>query len=197
MIGYLRGKVSHLFADHCFLDVNGVGYRVFIPQSTRQSLAKNAETILFTYLNVREDALLLYGFLTQQEYDLFIHLTSVSGIGPRVALSILSTVTPTDFIMAVGQKNYAVLTKIPGIGKKTAERIVLELKDKLGATCPVEAGAVEFISTSGNLQNEAMQALMALGYSQAEIAPVIRKAAEATSVEQIIKLALKEFAGRP
>jgi Holliday junction DNA helicase RuvA len=196
MIGYLRGKVSHLFADYCFLDVNGVGYRVFIPQSTRQNLTKNSEAALFTYLNVREDALLLYGFFTQQEYDLFIQLTSVSGIGPKVALGILSTIAPADFIIAVSQKNYAMLTKIPGIGKKTAERIVLELKDKLGGSLPADAEATEFIRPADSIQGEAMQALIALGYSQAEIAPVLRKTGEATSVEQIIKIALKEFAGR-
>lgn len=195
MIGFLRGKVSHLFADQCFLDVNGVGYRVFIPQSTRQNLLKNMEATLLTYLNVREDALLLYGFFTQQEYDLFLHLTSVSGIGPKVALGVLSAITPSDFIVAISQKNFTVLTKIPGIGKKTAERIVLELKDKLGDSGQEQSNTTT-LAIGSNIQSEAMQALLALGYSQAEVSPVLRKASEATSVEEIIKLALKEFAGR-
>lgn len=196
MIGYVRGKISHLFPDSCFVDVSGVGYRVFIPQSTRQNLSKGAETTLFTYLNVREDALLLYGFSSQQEYDLFILLTSVSGIGPKVGLGILSAISPADFIMAVGQKNLGLLTKIPGIGKKTAERIVLELKDKIGATDPDNVIIAAAADNVGSIQAEALQALLSLGYTQQEITPVLRKTAEATSVEEIIKLALKEFAGR-
>lgn len=196
MIGYVRGKVSYLFPDSCFIDVNGVGYRVFIPQSTRQNLSKGSETTLFTYLNVREDALLLYGFSSQQEYDLFILLTSVSGIGPKVGLGILSAISPQEFILAVTQKNFGLLTKIPGIGKKTAERIVLELKDKIGEADPDSAMAVSTQETAGSIQAEALQALLSLGYTQQELAPVLRKSAGAASVEEIIKSALKEFAGR-
>ena len=196
MIGYVRGKVSYLFPDSCFIDVNGVGYRVFIPQSTRQNLSKGSETTLFTYLNVREDALLLYGFSSQQEYDLFILLTSVSGIGPKVGLGILSAISPQEFILAVTQKNFGLLTKIPGIGKKTAERIVLELKDKIGEADPDSAMAVSTQETAGSIQAEALQALLSLGYTQQELVPVLRKSAGAASVEEIIKSALKEFAGR-
>lgn len=196
MIGYVRGKVSYLFPDSCFIDVNGVGYRVFIPQSTRQNLSKGNETTLFTYLNVREDALLLYGFSSQQEYDLFILLTSVSGIGPKVGLGILSAISPQEFILAVTQKNFGLLTKIPGIGKKTAERIVLELKDKIGEADPDSSMAVSAQETAGSIQAEALQALLSLGYTQQELAPVLRKSAGAASVEEIIKSALKEFAGR-
>lgn len=196
MIGYVRGKVSYLFPDSCFIDVNGVGYRVFIPQSTRQNLSKGSETTLFTYLNVREDALLLYGFSSQQEYDLFILLTSVSGIGPKVGLGILSAISPQEFILAVTQKNFGLLTKIPGIGKKTAERIVLELKDKIGEADPDSVMAVSTQETAGSIQAEALQALLSLGYTQQELAPVLRKSAGAASVEEIIKSALKEFAGR-
>ena len=195
MIGYVRGRVSHLFADSCFVDVSGVGYRVFIPASTRQNITKGTEVTLFTYLNVREDALLLYGFFSQQEYDLFILLTSVSGIGPKVALGILSATSPADFILAVSQRNLGLLTKIPGIGKKTAERLVLELKDKLGDDSQEGLGVVS-VDGGGSVQGEAMQALLALGYTQQEITPIMRRAADATSVEEIIKLALKEFAGR-
>ncbi|MDU2066354.1 MAG: Holliday junction branch migration protein RuvA, partial [Sporomusaceae bacterium] len=133
MIGYLKGQISHLFTDYCFIDVQGVGYRVFIPLSTRQKLSVGLTATLFTSLQVREDAMLLYGFFTQAEYDLFIHLTSVSGIGPKVALSVLSVMKPEEVQAAISQKNVALLTKIPGIGKKTAERLILELKDKLGA----------------------------------------------------------------
>ncbi|MDU4960660.1 MAG: Holliday junction branch migration protein RuvA [Sporomusaceae bacterium] len=197
MIGYVRGKVSQLFADSCFIDVNGVGYRVFVPQSTWQKLSKGTEATLFTYLNVREDALLLYGFGSQQEYDLFVLLTAVSGIGPKVAVGILSASSPADFAMAVSQKNLGYLTKIPGIGKKTAERLVLELKDKIGTADDTGPGTVSVSAVDGgSVQAQALQALLALGYTQQEIQPVLRKFADAADVETVIKLALREFAGR-
>lgn len=199
MIGYVRGAVSHLFSDCCFIDVNGVGYRVFIPASTRQNIAKGATVTLYTHLNVREDALLLYGFISQQEYELFLLLTSVSGIGPKVALSVLSAISPNDFLLAVSQKNYAVLTKISGIGKKTAERIVLELKDKVGEMPGDEqdVSSPSMIQAPGNAARQALEALTALGYTQQEIGPVLKRVGDAgQTVEDIVKLALKEFARR-
>lgn len=201
MIGYLRGKVTHLFSEYCFIDVGGVGYRVFIPSSTRQELGLGGDALLFTYLNVREDALLLYGFHSQEEYDMFQLLISISGVGPKVALGVLSAISPADFAIAVSQKNAALLTRIPGIGKKTAERMILELKDKLGlpeslAAAPSAGRAANPAGPADEMQ-EALQALMALGYSQAEIVPVLHKVkAEGQSAAEMIKLALKEFAGR-
>ena len=132
MIGYVKGIVTHIFRDSCFVDVHGVGYRVSIPASTMDKLVLNREITLFTYMSVREDAIVLYGFATQDEYDLFMLLISVNGVGPKVALGILSAASPDGFRLAVHQKNMKVLTKMPGIGKKTAERIVLELHDKIG-----------------------------------------------------------------
>jgi len=197
MIGYIKGQVTHLFSDFCFVDVQGVGYRLFIPNSTRQKLSIGMSVILYTHLNVREDALLLYGFITQEEYDLFLQLISVTGIGPRVGLGILSAVNPEGFRLAINQKNVGVLTKIPGIGKKTAERLILELQDKLGDSGQTEAIAESAIAsgTTGNdVQAQALQALVALGYNQGEIAPIMRKAgSDVKSVEDLIKLALREF----
>lgn len=198
MIGYIKGQVSHLFSDFCFVDVQGVGYRVFVPNSTRQKLATGMTVVLFTHLNVREDAMLLYGFITQEEYELFLHLISVTGIGPRVALGILSAVNPEGFRLAVSQKNISVLTKIPGIGKKTAERLILELQDKLGASGQAEpaAGQAVISPMADDVQAQALQALVALGYNQGEIAPIMRKAgSDVKSVEDLIKLALREFGG--
>jgi Holliday junction DNA helicase RuvA len=131
MIGYVRGVVTHLFKDACYVDVHGVGYRVYVPTTTRQLLVEGEESTLFTYLNVREDAMQLYGFSTEDEYELFILLISVSGIGPKVGLGILSGMTPEAFKLAILNGQVAQLTKLPGIGKKSAERLVLELKDKL------------------------------------------------------------------
>jgi Holliday junction DNA helicase RuvA len=201
MIGFLRGSVTHLLTDYCFLDVQGVGYRVFIADTTRRKLVVGENACLFTYLHVREDALLLYGFFTQDEYDLFTHLLSVSGIGPKVAMGILSAINPNEFRAAIYQKNVTVLTKLPGVGKKTAERMVLELKDKIGDITVEdglnETGLVMNSEENDDSKEQAIQALSALGYSPAEAMTVVKKLAKNTnSVEELIKLALKEFSRR-
>lgn len=198
MIGYVCGQVSHLFTDHCFVNVQGVGYRLYISIATRQKLVIGEMVTLFTYLNVREDALLLYGFFSSEEYDLFLHLISVTGIGPKVALGILSSVNPDGFRLAVSQNNISILTRIPGIGKKTAERLILELKDKLGdlaGATNVSFSDAGIISKNINdIYGQALQALLALGYSQGEITPVLRTAAtDAKTVEDAIRLVLREM----
>lgn len=199
MIGYVRGTVSHLAIDHCFVDVQGIGYRVFIAQSTRQKISVGAVVSLFTYMYVREDALLLYGFYTQDEYNLFLQLMSITGIGPKVAMGILSAIDPQQFRIAISQKNIGILTKLPGIGKKTAERIILELKDKIGII-PEDDLIEEHVSSAtalpGDAIDEVLQALLALGYNQAEILPIIKKIGKkGQSVEDLLKLALREFMG--
>ncbi len=198
MIGYVRGEVSHLFPDSCFVDVQGVGYRLHISAATRQKLVAGESATLYTYLNVREDALMLYGFYATDEYDMFLQLIGVTGIGPKVALGILSAVSPDGFRLAVSQKNLGILTKIPGIGKKTAERLILELKDKIGeATGAGEeiGGQAGWIAPTDDVQSQALMALLALGYSQGEIQPVLRKVAgTAQTVEEAIKLVLREMA---
>ncbi len=200
MIGYLKGTVTHLYNEHCFLDVQGVGYRVFIPASTRQQLATGAAVTLFTHLNVREDAMLLFGFASAGEYELFQHLITVAGVGPKVALGVLSAISPSEFRAAISQKNAAMLTRIPGIGKKTAERLILELKDKLGLPDDFTPSAVKAglsAETPQNARQEAIQALVSLGYSQGEVGSVLQKiTTDGQSAEEMIKLALKEFARR-
>lgn len=194
MIGYLKGVVTHIFREYCFIDVHGVGYRVFVPASTMEKLTIGRETTVFTYMSVREDAILLYGFATQDEYELFMLLISVNGVGPKVALGILSAANPDGFRLAVHQKNMKVLTKMPGIGKKTAERIVLELQDKIG---PVDDGAVADLSVpaaaaSQGIAAETLAALVSLGYSEQEVLPVVEaKAGTCQTVEQLLKEALK------
>ena len=194
MIGYVRGTVSHVFIDHCFLDVQGIGYRVYMAGSTRQKLVVGKAATLFTHMHVREDAMLLYGFYTQDEYDLFLTLISINGIGPKVAMGILSAVDPQQFRIAIRTKNMSILTKLPGIGKKTAERMILELKDKIGDATEDEVAEVNEIVASGDMLDEAILALVALGYNQNEIMPVVKKVGKnAQSVENVIKLALREF----
>lgn len=197
MIGYLHGKITELFSDACFIDVNGVGYRVLIAASTRVQLNIGSEITIYTYLNVREDALQLYGFSNQNEYDIFNQLISVSGIGPKAALSILSAMSTEKIIWAVQNKQPSLLTAAPGIGKKTAERIILELKDKLtaftndtGIFAPVDMPTAD---TSPDIWSDAKKALISLGYTPQETAIVLKKSHHLTSVEEIIKFALKEL----
>ena len=153
MIGYIKGRVTALFKDFCFLETGGIGYRIFISDKTRQQLMTGEEAKLFTYMAVREDAILLYGFLGQEEQELFLLLISISKIGPKVAMGILSAMTPTAFVGAVKAQNVTQLTKLPGIGKKTAERLLVELKDKVGVFASVEA---EMPAVSAAEQDEGM-----------------------------------------
>ena len=132
MIGYIKGKATVVSKEFCFIEAGGIGYRVFISEMSRQKIHLGAPVRLLTYMAVREDAILLYGFLTQEEYDLFLILISVSKIGPKVAMGILSVMEPVDFVLSIRNRNLSVLTKLPGVGKKTAERLLVELKDKVG-----------------------------------------------------------------
>ena len=194
MIGYVKGTVSHLVADHCFIDVQGIGYRVFVASATRQKLSVGKVATLFTHMHVREDAILLYGFYTQDEYDLFLTLLSINGIGPKVAMGILSAIDPNQFRIAISTKNLGMLTKLPGVGKKTAERMILELKDKIGVLADEGTSEADALGASGDIVDEAIQALLALGYNQNEIIPIVKKVGKnAQSVEDLIKLALREF----
>ena len=198
MIGYVRGTVRYLLAESCLIDVQGVGYRVFISTATRSKLALGKEATLLTHLSVREDAMLLYGFYTQSEYELFLQLISVAGIGPKVAQGILSAISAEQLCLAIRQKRVAALVKLPGVGKKTAERMILELYDKLAAdeTVDLPEGEVDIPGGAMDAMTEAAQALAALGYAPAEYAPVLKKAAKYATVEDILKFALKEFAGK-
>lgn len=199
MIGYIRGKVTALFKDSCFLEAGGIGYRIFISDKTRQKLTNGEEAKLLTYMAVREDAILLYGFLGEEEYSLFLLLISISKIGPKVAMGILSSMTPSAFVGAVKTQNVSRLTKLPGIGKKTAERLLVELKDKVGAF------SVEPISDDGSepapsteadpVTGEAVKALMSLGYEMDEITPVLQKLSGSyDNVSKLVSAALREFA---
>lgn len=198
MIGYVRGVVTHLFKDACYVDVHGVGYRVYVPTTTRQLLVEGEESTLFTYLNVREDAMQLYGFSTEDEYELFILLISVSGIGPKVGLGILSGMTPEAFKLAILNGQVAQLTKLPGIGKKSADRLVLELKDKLAKMTTISVNTVAAVQpigiTVGGPAGEAIDGLVALGYAQNEVETIVEHLDDGTrDVPALIKAALAEI----
>ena len=196
MIGYLKGVISHIFVNSCFIDVHGVGYRTYAPASTLDTLCVGQEAMLYTYMSVREDAIVLYGFATQDEYDLFMILIGVNGVGPKVALGILSAGTADSFRLAVHQKDIKGLTKMPGIGKKTAERIVLELQDKIGPVASEDAGAADLGNSAApglsDILAETLAALTSLGYSEQEVLPVAEShLAGCTTVEQLLKETLK------
>ncbi|HZQ06673.1 MAG TPA: Holliday junction branch migration protein RuvA [Anaerolineae bacterium] len=189
MIAFLRGKILFRTSDAVILDVNGVGYRVRLPTSTLVSLGEVGETVeLHTHFHVREDDQSLYGFNTQDELELFEKLLSVSGIGPKVALGVLSAAPPSTIAAAISQGNLDVLTGIPGIGKKTAQRLVLELKGK------VELG--EEIPELAPLDQEVAATLINLGYSAAEAQRAARAVtSQGKTLEERLRAALQYLGG--
>ena len=195
MIGYVQGNVTGIFDDFCFVETGGIGYRIFISGKDRESLHVGDEVRLVTYLCVREDALSLYGFTSEEAHALFMLLISVSKIGPKVAMGILSAVRPSVFSHAVMTKDVTALTKLPGIGKKTAEHLILELKDKLGSLVPEEeTGGAEAFPAEDGMAAEAMAALRSLGYETAEVAGVIGELAPtATDAASLIGAVLREI----
>ena len=201
MIGSIKGSVGYLGPDFCLIETaGGVGYRVFMPAAHLAQLALGAQVKVHTHTAVREDAILLYGFLSQEYYALFELLLGVSGVGPKMALGILSAIKPDAFYLAVQSRDVKTLTKLPGIGKKTAERMLLELKDKVGPITG-EAGNDfgESVAAGGSgAVAEAMEALASLGYSNSEIMPVLKQIPDADKLsgEEVLRQALKLFAKR-
>jgi Holliday junction DNA helicase RuvA len=200
MITFLDGKLISALPTQAVVDVSGVGYEVFIPLSSYDKLPSVGQSIrILTHLAVREDAHVLYGFMTAAERDLFrLLVNNVSGIGPKLALAVLSGMTVNHFKAAVVNSDVTSLSKISGLGKKTAERIILELKDKLGVAAAWEAASAMHAPTPEQEQaNEAVLALIALGYKQVEAHKAVRdlqEKGEAKSAEELVKLALKRMA---
>ena len=188
MIGRLSGRLAAKSPPQVLLDVNGVGYELDVPMSTFYNLPALGEpTQLLTHLVVREDAQLLYGFLTEAERATFRELVKISGVGPRTALAILSGLSVAELGAAVSRQDGARLVKVPGIGKKTAERLLLELKGKLGADLPLAAGAVAL----SDAQADITQALQALGYNEREAQAAVKALPAGLGVSDGIKQALK------
>ena len=200
MITFLDGKLTTALPTQAIVEVNGVGYEVFIPLSSYDKLPAAGQPIrILTHLVVREDAHVLYGFMTPPERDLFrLLVNNVSGIGPKLALAVLSGMSVTNFKSAVVNSDIVALSKISGLGKKTAERIVLELKDKVGVAAAWEAASAMHAPTPElERANEAVLALIALGYKQVEAHRVVRELQQKEgekSPEELVKLALKQIA---
>ena len=190
MIAYLSGTIKFLFDDACIVDVHGVGYKVFVDANTRQALALGEATELFIHTAVREDAINLFGMKNQSTFELFELLLTVSGVGAKGALAIVSKISATEFSRAVAAQDIKALTRLPGVGKKSAERILLELKDKVR-----DKGQGTRDEITSTEREDAAEALEALGYTAAEISSAFDKAPENFSTEQLIKFALKNFAG--
>jgi holliday junction DNA helicase RuvA len=196
MIAFLRGRVLEKHPNRIVVDVNGVGYDLYVPLSTYYDVGDaGAEVSLRVHTHVREDALQLFGFLTSLEQLLFERLIGISGIGPKLAIAVLSGIDSRDLVASVRRADVARLTRIPGIGKKTAERIVLELKDRLRDVAPADESAAQ--PPSGDqLRDDLVSALENLGYHR----PVAEKAVDAvrgrngaTNFEDALKGALREL----
>lgn len=192
MYYYIKGKLALRGENYIVIDAHGVGYMIYTSLNTIQNVGvQGSEVTVYTYLNVREDAHELYGFATLEEKTLFMQLLSVSGVGAKVALSVLSVLTPAAFAQAVIFDDIKAITKAPGVGPKVAKRIVLELKDKI-KKADIEVGdKAEIINEAGSdSRSEAISALLVLGYSITDAQSAVAGVDASLTVEEIIKQAL-------
>jgi Holliday junction DNA helicase RuvA len=194
MIASLRGKLELLGADWAIVNVNGIGFQVYVPTSTMSTLGRvGKEVYLYTHLHLREDNATLYGFGTAEELGLFETLITASGVGPRLALAVLSSMSVERAVMAIATGSTDLLTTVPGIGKKTAERLILELKDKIGAGLIAIPGTE---LTEGNA--DVVAALTSLGYSVSEASRAVATLPpdKGLELEEKVRLALQYFGGK-
>jgi len=198
MITFIRGILQENLSSHVTVDVNGVGYEILMPLSALEGLGSPGDTVtILTYLHIREQAHTLYGFKSRDERDLF-RLLIDRVVGPKVAMSILGGMEVAEFKSAVVHNDIVAISKIKGVGKKTAERIVLELKDKVGVAAAWEAASVGTSSAEQVAKTDAVLALISLGYKQAEAAKAVTEAAKAKgdkdlNVEDLVRTALRSL----
>lgn len=190
MIGFLEGRVAGFHADGCFLDVRGVGYKLTCSGATLSALQKHGETRVWTHTHVREDALALFGFATQGEQAMFEALLGVSGVGPKVALGLCGAFEPESFRRALATDDIAAIASVPGIGKKTAQRIVIDLKERWAVP------DLGIVGASSDAVAKARSALENLGYSSGEVRIALNDldVDEKESVEEVVRSALKVLA---
>ena len=193
MIYSVRGKLIHTENSAAVVECGGVGYLCQTTMNTLKTLKLNSEVTLYTYLNVREDAVDLFGFATQNELATFKTLISVSGVGPKAGLSVLSELTAEQVAMAIATDDIKTITRAQGIGKKIAQRIILELKDKLAKSEQTQSGNVQMPQTAGGNVAKAIEALGVLGYTPADVSPVLANFDAGLTVEQLIAMTLKQM----
>lgn len=193
MIYSVRGKLIHTENSAAVVECGGVGYLCQTTMNTLKTLKLNSEVTLYTYLNVREDAVDLFGFATQNELATFKTLISVSGVGPKAGLSVLSELTAEQVAMAIATDDVKTITRAQGIGKKIAQRIILELKDKLAKSEQTQSGNVQMSQTAGGNVAKAIEALGVLGYTPADVSPVLANFDAGLPVEQLIAMTLKQM----
>lgn len=202
MVSYIKGELTEVLEDTIVLENNGIGYNIRVPASVFSGVPPIGESFkVYTYLHVREDAIQLFGFLTRDDLNVFKLLINVSGIGPKGALGILSTITPDDLRFAVLSDDVKKITGAPGIGAKTAQKLIIELKDKLKLSdvfenTPAKSGLPADGAGGRTAKNEAVEALVALGYGNSEALQAIRQIEDLQDKdsEAILKEALKKLA---
>lgn len=202
MISYIKGALEEKLGDSVVVEAGGIGYRIFVPLSVYAELPRLGETVkIYTYFSIREDVVTLFGFLSRQDLDMFRMLIGVNGVGPKSALGILSALQPDVLRLAVISGDAKAISKAPGVGSKTAQRIILDLKDKIKAEDILYEGdspASEPMEVHGvgETGKEAVEALTALGYSASEAAGAVRKVTitETMTVEDVLKAALRHLA---
>ena len=191
MIAFLNGILAGKTQDTAIIDVGGVGYAVGMAAGSLAKLPVTGERVqVYTHLNVREDAVSLYGFLSQEEKGLFLRLNSVSGIGPKVALSALSVFSPQQLVAAITSQDVALVSKIPGVGKKTASRIILELKGSLDADL---LGETATVAVAGSAIQGVQDALLSMGFTSAEIEVALKGASKQADEAVLLQYALKRL----
>ena len=199
MIGFVQGKVDAISEDNVVIDTGGIGYNVRISAKTAQELPGIGQEVrLYTYTSVQEDGISLFGFLSRDSLDIFKKIITVNGIGPKGGLAVLSVMSADELKFAIISGNAQAITKAPGIGKKTAERVILDLKDKISVEdtqIRKEISSYDGLPQTGKAQSEAVEALTALGYSATDALHAVRQIehAEEMDVEAILKLALKNM----
>jgi len=201
MYAYIKGSLEEKLKDSIVVETGGIGYKIYVSEQTMDKLGELGEKVkIYTHYHVREDNISLYGFLSNEELKMFELLIQVSGIGAKTAIVMLSNISPSEFAIAVISNDIKTLTKIPGVGSKSAQRIVLELKDKLKTEDAISKNT-EDLPTDNTIDNEkveeATQALQILGYNKGEVKKVIEKLkVKDLSIEDIIKQALKQLSRR-
>lgn len=200
MIGFVNGEIEEMYEDRVLIDCGFMGYNIFVCGNVLESCSIGQEIKLYTYLNVREDAMNLFGFLSKDELKVFKLLITVNGIGPKGALAILTIMSPNDLRYAIMTEDSKLISKAPGVGAKTAQKLILELKDKLDMDAVVNIIDDDIIKRNNdNVHNEiieeAVEALVSLGYTQKEITKIIKSCdiTECKTTEDVIKLVLKNI----